>query len=376
MALSKKAFQERVSKVKQSVDIKQVIESTGAQPVYSHAAKGEYIYHAPYRQDNDPSLKINVHEQRFYDFGLEGSNGDVIELVRRIFGKGDIDAMPFFKAIEWLERFSGTSVAPKAFQPTQQSKSKLVQASYEGDRFTFVRATPVSAKTHPTNLDYILNTRKISLPVASRHLYVITYKDRTAPIDDPLRGQRYGIGGPNDLGGWEVRAPSRNSNFKTSLGPKGITTYAGDDPEATTGDIFEGRMDFMTSLDLRGIVQPSSPTIILNSGRFAATAVEAIKTQPELQRITSWRIWQQNDQQGEETTQIICTGLLDHCAAGTVNHYWESYNDLNKWWTDAPSQEIYKVKSLFTGKEQPVKFYDGSMTGELRRAHESKLRPK
>ncbi len=370
MSLSKKAFQERVAKAKQNADIRQVIESTGAQPVYSNVAKGEYTYHAPYREDIEPSLKINVHEQRFYDFGLNGSNGDVIELVRRIFGKGDIDAMPFFKAIEWLECFSGTSVAPKAFQVPQRRKTSPVAASYEGERFTFVRATPVSAKTHPTNLDYILNTRKISLAVASRHLYVITYKDRTASIDDPLRGQRYGIGGPNDLGGWEVRAPSRNSDFKTSLGAKGITTYAGENPEAPTGDIFEGRMDFMTSLDLRGIVQPKNPTIILNSGRFAATAVEAIKTQPALQRVTSWRIWQQNDQQGDETTQILCMGLFDTCSVVTLNPHWDGYNDLNQWWTDAPVQEIERLKRAFRGQAEPAKFYDSSMTADIRRRHD------
>lgn len=208
--------------------------------------------------------------------------------------------------------------------------------------------------------------------MASRHLYVITYKDHAASIDDPLRGQRYGIGGPNDLGGWEVRAPSINSNFKSSLGPKGITTYAGEDPEAVKGDIFEGRMDFLTSLELRGIVQPGNPTIILNSGSFASMAVEAIKNQPELQRVTSWRIWQQNDEEGEKSTQIIGLGLMEiGITIGTYNRHWEGYKDLNKWWTDAPRQEIDRIKTAFRGQAAPMKFYDSSATAEMRRRQDA-----
>lgn len=371
MALSPAKFKERVEKARQNADIKQVIESTGAQPVYSNVAKGDYTYHAPYREDSNPSLRINVHEQRFYDFGKTEARGDVIQLARLILGKGDADAMPFFQTLEWLERFSGSSVAPKAIQPTQRSKSRPVEVSHEGDRFSFVRATPVSGKTHPNNLDYIVNTRKIGLAVASRHLHIITYKDHSAPIDDPLRGNRYGIGGANDAGGWEVRAPSINSNFKTALGPKGITTFNGPQ-DAIVGDIFEGRMDFLTYLELKKLLQPDHPTIILNSGRFAARAAEEIKRRPEWQTVRHWRIWQHNDDEGDQSTQVICMELGEDYSVGTLNHYWEGYKDLNKCWTDAPYQQLEELKRAFSGGIIPAKFYDTSATAEMRRAQDAK----
>ncbi|WP_028666506.1 hypothetical protein [Runella zeae] len=369
MALSSAQFKERVDKARQNADIKLVIESTGAHAVYSNAAKGDYTYHAPYREDSSPSLRINVLEQRFYDFGKTEARGDVIELVRLIFGKGDKNAMPFFKALEWLERFSGSSVAPIAIKTTQRPKYEPVEVSHEGDRFTFVKAVPVSPKTHPNNLDYIVNTRKISLAVASRHLYIITYKDHSAPFDDPLRGNRYGIGGPNDAQGWEVRAPSANSKFKTSLGTKDITTFVGNQ-NAIAGDIFEGRMDFLTSLELKGGLQPENPTVILNSGRFAARAAEVIKTRPEWANIKYWRIWQQNDDEGEKSTQVICNELGGDYTVGTLNHYWEGYNDLNKWWTDAPDQEHGNLTQLLRSTATPTKFYDSSATAEMRRAND------
>ena len=64
----------------------------------------------------------------------------------------------------------------------------------------------------------------------------------------------------------------------------------------TTGDIFEGRFDFLTRLEIAGATgpEPENPTIILNTGRFAARAAALIKSRPEWQNVKNWRIWQQN----------------------------------------------------------------------------------
>lgn len=352
MAFSPDKFKERIANAKRNADIRAVIESTGAQPVTSNAAKGEYTYHAPYRDDVDPSLKINVHLQKFIDYGLSGSEGDVIELTRRIFGKGDINAMPFLKAIEWLERFSGTSIAPKAIQPSQRPQKQAVPVSHEGERYSLVKAEPISKKTHPNNLAYITDVRQIGLPVASRYLKLITYKDNAAPLDDPLRGFRYGIGGQNDSGGVEVRAASLHSNFKTSLGPKDVTSYNGH-PQATIGDIFEGQFDFVTRLEIAGEVVNYNPAIVLNSGRLAARAAQTIKKREDWQHIKHWRVWQHNDDEGDRTTQVLIEELGDDYSVGTVNHLYDGFNDLNDCWTKAEPQRRSALAAQITGRKQP-----------------------
>lgn len=367
MALSNEQFRKRIEKAKQGADIRDVIESTGAQPVRSNEAKGEYQYHAPYRKDTTPSLFINVHDQSFCDYGMTGAKGDVIQLARLILGKGDVNSTPFFEAVKWLEhRAGGMAVAPKAFvQPLRQKMPS--RGPSEPGRFAFVKATPVSNKTHPNNLDYITETRKIGLSVASRHLFVIAYKDSEAAFDDPLRGMRYGIGGPNDSGGYEVRAASQNSNFKIVLGPKDITTINGT-PDATTGDIFEGRFDFLTRLEIAGRNQPTNPTIILNSGAMAARAAEIIKTRPELQHVKHWRIWQQNDDEGDRSTQAFLDELGDDYMIGTLNHYWDGFKDLNECWTNAPALTRATLTAHLTGGIRPVqKFYDTSTSADARR---------
>jgi hypothetical protein len=334
MALSPAKFKERIANAKRNADIKAVIESTGAQPVTANTAKGEYIYHAPYREDTDPSLKINVHLQKFIDYGLSGSEGDVIELTRRIFGKGDINAMPFLKAVEWLERFSGTSVAPKAIQAIQGAEKRPSGPLLETDRYSLVKTALISAKTHPSNLAYITEVRRISLPLAKRYLKIVTYKDNAAPSDDPLKGFRYGVGGENDSGGIEVRAASMHSNFKTSLGPKDVSSFDGH-PRATAGDIFEGRFDFLTRLEIAGETVNYNPTVVLNSGRLAARAAQTIRNRADWQHITHWRIWQHNDDEGHRTTQTLIEELGEGYTVGTVEHLYEGFNDLNECWTKA-----------------------------------------
>lgn len=352
MALSAAKFKERIANAKRNADIRAVIESTGAQPVSSNAAKGEYTYHAPYRDDIDPSLKINVHLQKFIDYGLSGSEGDVIELTRRIFGKGDINAMPFVKAVEWLERFSGTSVAPRAIQPSQRPEKRPSVAPLEGERYSLVKAEPISKKTHPNNLAYITDVRKIGLPVASRYLKLITYKDNAAPLDDPLRGFRYGVGSENDSRGVEVRATSTHSNFKTSLGPKDVTSYSGH-PAATTGDIFEGQFDFLTRLEIAGETVNYNPAVVLNSGRLAARAAQTIRKREDWQHIKTWRVWQHNDDEGDRTTQVLIEGLGDGYSVGTVNHLYDGFNDLNECWTKAEPKIRAALAAQITGSKQP-----------------------
>lgn len=321
----------------EQISLKDLIESTGRQAATANPTKGEYTYSAPYREDHDPSLKINIHTRKFIDFGQDDARGDVIQLARLIMGNGNASAVTVSEALQWLKRFSGREVTPAPAKAIQRPEKPASVASYEGDRYRLVKAVPISAKTHPNNLAYITDIRKISLAVAARYLKAITYKDSAAPADDPLKGFRYGVGGENDSGGIEVRAASLHSNFKTSLGPKDVSSFDGH-PRATKGDIFEGRFDFLTALEIAGEVQNFNPTVVLNSGRLAARAAQIIRKREDWQHIKEWRIWQQNDDEGDRSTQAFIEEMGDGCTIHTLNHYWDSYDDLNKCWTDAPDK--------------------------------------
>ena len=151
----------------ESVSLKDLIESTGRQATHANTAKGEYTYSAPYREDHDPSLKINVHTRKFIDYGQDDAKGDVIQLARLIMGNGNANAVTVSEALQWRKRFSGREVAPAPAKAIQQPEKRPSVASFEGDRYKLVKAVPISARTHPNNLNYITETRKVSLRVAA-----------------------------------------------------------------------------------------------------------------------------------------------------------------------------------------------------------------
>jgi hypothetical protein len=321
----------------EQISIKDLAESTGRQPTHANTAKGEYTYNAPYRDDIDPSFKINTHTGKFIDYGQDGAKGDVIQLARLIMGNGNANAVTVSEALQWLKRFSGREVTPEPAKAIQRPEKPASVVSFESDRYKLVKAEPISKKTHPNNLAYVNDLRKIGLPVASRYLKIITYKDNAAPADDRMNGYRYGIGGQNDSGGYEVRAMSAHSNFKTSLGPKDVSSFDGH-PRATTGDIFEGRFDFLTRLEITGETTNYNPTVVLNSGRLAARAAQTIKNREDWQHIKHWRIWQHNDDEGDRTTQVLIEELGDAYSIGTMEHLYDGFNDLNECWTNAEPQ--------------------------------------
>jgi hypothetical protein len=374
MALSP-AQKQRIENAKRGADIRDVIESTGAQAVRSNHAKGEFTYHAPYREDSTPSLMINVNSQSFCDYGMTGAHGDVIQLTRLILGHGDANNMPFFEAVKWLERRAGGStITPEAIKPLQREK-KPIRDPLQVGRFTLASVKPVNNKTHPNNLDYIHETRKIGLKVASRYLWIVGYKDNEAAFDDQLRGMRYGIGWKNDSDGYDVRAPKRDSKFKMVLGPKDVTTIQGS-LGATTGHVFESMFDFLSSLELTGRTEPTGPTIILNSGAMATRAAEVINTRPELQSVQNWHVWQQNDDEGERSTVAFAEALGDSYTVGTLNHYWQDHKDLNAFLTTAPDSQRATLKAQLSGSVQLVqKSYDTSVSAEARRTHDAQRGP-
>lgn len=358
----------------EQISLKDLIESTGRQAATANTAKGEYTYSAPYREDHDPSLKINVNTRKFIDYGQEDAKGDVIQLARLIMGNGNANTVTVSEALQWLKRFSGREVAPSPAKAIQRLEKRPVEVSHEGDRYSFVKAVPISAKSHPNNLTYIVDDRKISLRVAALYLEAITYRDNAAPQGDPLKGFRYGIGGQNDSGGYEVRAASTGSNFKTSLGAKDVSTFNGH-KDTTTGHVFEGRFDFLTYLEITGQTRPHHPTIILNTGRLAARAAQLVKSRPDWQHVTNWHLWQHNDDEGHRTTQTFIQELGDGYTVGTVEHLYEGHNDLNECWTDAPDSRRATMTAEIKGAQPARKSYDTSASTEARRTNDARRGP-
>ena len=102
---------------------------------------------------------------------------------------------------------------------------------------------------HPALVGY-LASRGIVPPVAAAFCREVRYE---------INGRAFfAVGFRNDAGGWELRS----ERFKGGSSPKHITTL---DNGSDTAMAFEGFIDFLSYLSLKGNPSPSIDSIVLNS---------------------------------------------------------------------------------------------------------------
>ena len=224
-----------VSEAKE-IDIVHFLADLGYEP--SKIRNNDYWYLSPLRDEKTTSFKVNRRLNRWYDHGL-GKGGNLVDFAILYHG---------CTVSELLQNLSGNLSLQKPV--LQQSFSKAEpenQIKILGD---FILSS--------TALLRYLQQRLIPVDIADRYCREVRYE---------LSGKvYYGIGFRNDLGGFEIR----NSYFKASSSPKGITTF---DNSAGEVIVFEGFTDF---LSFRAIHQQDPEDrfdfVVLNSVSFFETA--------------------------------------------------------------------------------------------------------
>jgi len=204
----------------------------------------EVWYLSPFRDESQPSFKINLHRNNWYDFG-EGTGGDVIDFVRTLYRLETVS-----EALGQLDALvGGNSVPPPSEEVTPASEPDL--------DFEITSLGPVKSKS----LFAYLHQREIPLELAAFHLQEMHYR----------RGDRdyFALAFANDGGGHELR----NRYFKGSQGRKDITTFPG---RSRAASVFEGFFDFLSALAQRGSPLESA-VIVLNSTALWKRAASAIE---------------------------------------------------------------------------------------------------
>lgn len=217
------------------MDLVQYLDSLGFKPVKIRGVNSWYL--SPFRIEHTASFKVNRSLNRWYDFGL-GKGGNVV----------DFGVLYFNCAVRTLlSSFQGR-----------------VWNLHIADRFPAQLSSPLEL-THTeilrTNaLVQYLAIRGIPLDLAQKYCKQVSYT---------VYGKKYfGIGFPNDSGGYEIR----NAFFKSCSRPKGVTTIR---RGFTTLSVFEGFMDFLSFLKLfEGTVAIETDYLILNSLSFFEKQME------------------------------------------------------------------------------------------------------
>ena len=230
------------------IRIEEYLHSLGYSPVRQQG--GSLWYNSPFRDEQEPSFKVNTERNLWYDFGA-GKGGNIIALAQELYAS---DSLPYL-----LERIKeqAQNVRPASFSFGKQPLSK--------PSFRQLEVVPLSS---PALYAY-LRQRGINTELAKRECREVRYLTGETPY--------YAIGFPNRSGGYEIR----NKHFKGCIAPKDITHIRQSEPKEACY-IFEGFMDYLSFLTLRLERCPDRPEldgqdyIVLNSTSNLSKAIRPL----------------------------------------------------------------------------------------------------
>ena len=294
---------EQLDKIR-CIPITTLLEKQGYYPVEKKAA-GVW-FRAPWREESEPSLKVNADLNVWFDFGAH-VGGDNIELIKYHHDK------PFVQACELIQSLMDGMV----FDTTPVPMPSYAHPKKEYATYAYLR----EEKIHTPSIIRFLEGRRICKAIADRYCTELHY-GRTASE------HLYSLAFKTGKASYELR----NANFKGCIGPKCIAIIHAENDQGETERqkacvVFEGFFNMLTYVQL---LQQGSPIcitaypcdmIVLNSAGFAPHA------QPIFDEYKEVHCYLDNDKTGQAKTQEI----LDRNAhrASNESHRYEGYNDLN-----------------------------------------------
>ena len=200
-----------------AIPIADYLHACGIKPTKRY--NGYALYHAPYREDSNASLKVDFRQNLWHDYGTS-QGGSIIDLVMRMRGCSAYEAMAH------LAEGKATTLALSSFH--RETTITTPNSTSTRHILSISEALPLHLQ------NYLREVRKIDLAVASPYLRYVRYE---------VGGREYSaIGFANRAGGYELRD---DKTFKGTIAPKDISVIVGEAHNAPLC-IFEGFMDFLS----------------------------------------------------------------------------------------------------------------------------------
>ncbi len=215
-------------------------------------------YHAPYREDENPSFKVNKNRNIWYDFATAKS-GDIIDLAVLVYRTPNIP-----KVLKMIERAApAVPLKVRTFVPHPQPSAP---AGMQPQASAFRNLRLLALASIPL-LSY-LSKRGIDLDIARQECREAHYT---------CHGKSYyAIAFPNEAGGYEIRNPY----YKGCIAPKAVSLISQGQSDSVC--LFEGFMDYLSFLTLRKQERLSVPCygadlLVLNSVNNLPKALPRLK---------------------------------------------------------------------------------------------------
>ena len=275
-----------------AIPIVDYLHACGIEPAKRY--NGYALYHAPYREDPNASLKVDFRQNLWHDYGTS-QGGSIIDLVMRIKGCSAYEAMAHLaegKVITLAPSFFHRATTTTATNPT--STRHILSIS---------KALSLHLQS------YLREVRKINLAVSSSYLRHIRY--------EVGKREYSAIGFSNRAGGYELRD---EKTFKGTIAPKDISLIQGNISERLC--LFEGFIDFLSYLTMKG--KEAAPCLVLNSVSNLPRAISYLYENG----IDSVRAFLDNDDAGQKALQALQSARIN---VEDMSRQYVGYKDFNEY---------------------------------------------
>lgn len=244
-----------------------------------------YWYYSPFREETEPSFKVNQRRNQWYDFG-EGAGGNLLDFILRF---ENISITEALKRLEQHKHLSAPAVDNLPADPV-------------------IEILSVHAVSSPALIHYY-QSRRIAMEIADQYLQEVRYKN----------GEKnyYALGFKNDAGGYELRT----RYFKGSSHPKSSTLVKN---QADALAVFEGFFDFLSYCTInQNQPAPLRDFLVLNSTSFFEMQL------PNMQVYQRVHLYLDNDKTGTKCTTLALQKSPRQFT--DERSLYAGYKDLSEW---------------------------------------------
>jgi len=283
------------------IDLVDYLHSTGLEPAKIRG--NDYWYQSPFRDEKEPSFKVNRSKNVWYDHGL-GKGGTLVDFAIEYF---HYETIP--EALENLSFFQGQKFFQHSYnRPPFHSYEHNI---FQGDtRETAIRIIAAKQPIQNPMLCRYLKQRKIEKNIADKYCYEVQFTNSS-------NDKRYfAIGFKNNAGGYELR----NEYFKGSSSPKYITYL---DNLANKVTVFEGFFDFISYQTIhQNQQQELTNFLVLNSLSFFERSLLLMEKHQGI------NLYLDQDEAGRKNTKLA---LKRSPSFKDESKLYKGYKDLNDW---------------------------------------------
>lgn len=289
------------------------LHACGIEPAKRY--NGYALYHAPYREDPNASLKVDFRQNLWHDYGTN-QGGSIIDLVMRMQGCSAYEAMAH------LAEEKATTLAPFPFHREARIEQKRKEQRPSNTR----RILSISEEL-PLHLQRLLRRgllcrSEVGISTLCRADFLGVYDGRRELVVTSRKNSRLFCEKVSTV----FSAPSK------CLFP---ITVAGEANNASLC-IFEGFMDFLSLLTMKG--KEFAPCLVLNSVSNLPRVIDYLHEKG----IDAVRAFLDNDQAGRKALQTLRSAGIN---IEDMSRHYSRYKDLNEYHVAQCSQQQKKLIS-------------------------------